>query len=150
MMSLISIMFTKRTTVVIFVFVMTLVLVTANSFASLASAAKTESHKGKKNSLDNGNTPTNTPTNTLISKKDLKRLSDCESKAARNGGLTISQVDDCYNQLFPQDQTSSLQGQQPTSALQGQQPTSALDKIQQVIQPQQQLMQMLREGFPFK
>jgi predicted lipoprotein with Yx(FWY)xxD motif len=116
-MLLIVVMFTKRTTVATFVIVMALVLITASSYASSASAEKL-GHKGKKSSIDNGSTPTSS----TISKKDLKSLSNCESKAAKNGGLTQAQVDDCYNQLFPQDQTlksTPMQGQ-PTSALEHQ------------------------------
>ena len=63
-----------------------------------------------------------------ISKKDLKSLSDCESKAAKNGGLTQAQVDDCYNQLFPREKVSQTLKSTPT---QGQQSTSPLDQTLQ-------------------
>ena len=54
----------------------------------------------------------------LSPKKDLKSLSDCESKATKNSGLNQAQVDDCYKQLFPRDQTlqsTPMQGQTKSS-----------------------------------
>jgi hypothetical protein len=164
-MLLMVVMFTKRTTVAIFAIVMALVLITASSYASSASAAKL-GHKGKKSSIDHGSTPTSS----TISKKDLKSLSDCESKAAKNGGLTQAQVDDCYNQLFPRDQTlkstpTPMQGQQSTSPLdqtlkstptpmQGQQSTSPLDQtLKSTPTPMQGQPTSALEhqtGFPFK
>jgi hypothetical protein len=161
------VMFTKRTTVAISAIVIALVLLTANSYASSASAEKL-GHKGKKSSIDHGSTPTSS----TISKKDLKSLSACESKAAKNGRLTQVQVDDCYNQLFPQDQTlhsTPMQGQQSTSPLdqtlhstptqgqkstpmQGQQSTSPLDQTLHSTPTQGQLTSALEHqtGFPFK
>ena len=141
MMLLMVVMFTKRTTVAIFAIVMTLVLITASSYASSASAEKL-GHKGKKSSIDNGSTPTSS----TISKKDLKSLSNCESKAAKNGGLTQAQVDDCYNQLFPQDQTLH------STPTQGQQSTSPLDQTLHSTPTQGQLTSALEHqtGFPFK
>ena len=117
------VMFTKRTTVAIFAIVMALALITASSYASSASAEKV-GHKGKKSSIDHASTPTSSP----ISKKDLKSLSDCESKAAKNGGLTQAQVDDCYNQLFPREKVSQTLKSTPT---QGHQSTSPLDQTLQ-------------------
>jgi hypothetical protein len=174
-MLLMVVMFTKRTTVAISAIVIALVLLTANSYASSASAEKL-GHKGKKSSIDHGSTPTSS----TISKKDLKSLSACESKAAKNGRLTQAQVDDCYNQLFPQDQTlhstptqgqksTPMQGQQSTSPLdqtlhstptqgqkstpmQGQQSTSPLDQTLHSTPTQGQLTSALEHqtGFPFK
>ena len=122
-MLLMVVMFTKRTTVAIFAIVMALMLITASSYASSASAEKV-GHKGKKSSIDHASTPTSS----TISKKDLKSLSDCESKAAKNGGLTQAQVDDCYNQLFPREKVSQTLRSTPT---QGQQSTSPLDQTLQ-------------------
>jgi hypothetical protein len=140
-MLLIVVMFTKRTTVATFAIVMALVLITASSYASSASAEKL-GHKGKKSSIDHGSTPTSS----TISKKDLKSLSDCESKAAKNGGLTQAQVDDCYNQLFPQDQTLK------STPMQGQQSTSPLDQTLKSTPMQGQPTSALEHqtGFPFK
>jgi hypothetical protein len=159
MMLLMVVMFTKRTTVAVFAIVMALVLITASSYASSASAEKL-GHKGKKSSIDHGSTPTSN----TISKKDLKSLSDCESKAAKNGDLTQAQVDDCYNQLFPQDQTlrsTPTQGQHSTSPLdqtlrstptQGQHSTSPLDQTLRSTPTQGQPTSALEHqtGFPFK
>jgi hypothetical protein len=117
------VMFTKRTTVAIFALVMALMLITASSYASSASAEKV-GHKGKKSSIDHASTPTSSTT----SKRDLKSLSDCESKAAKNGGLTQAQVDDCYNQLFPREKVSQTLQSTPT---QGHQSTSPLDQTLQ-------------------
>src|SRR6476659_4663342 len=122
-MLLMVVMFTKRTTVAIFAIVMALALMTTSSYASSASAEKL-GHKGKKSSIDHASTPTSN----TISKKDLKSLSDCESKAAKNGGLTQAQVDDCYNQLFPREKVSQTLRSTPT---QGQQSTSPLDQTLQ-------------------
>src|SRR5690242_17011519 len=113
MMLLMVVMSTKRTTVAIFAIVMALALITASSYASSASAEKL-GHKGKKSSIDHASTPTSSN----ISKKDLKSLSDCEFKAAKNGGLTQAQVDDCYNQLFPREKVSQTLRSTPTQGLQ--------------------------------
>jgi hypothetical protein len=42
---------------------------------------------------------------TNLSKKDLKSLSNCQAKSAKDGNLTQLEVTDCYNQLFPQGQS---------------------------------------------
>jgi hypothetical protein len=170
-MLLMVVMSTKRTTVAIFAIVMALALITASSYASSASAEKL-GHKGKKSSIDHASTPTSSN----ISKKDLKSLSDCEFKAAKNGGLTQAQVDDCYNQLFPREKVSQTlrstptQGHQSTSPLdqtlqstptqggqqstptQGHQSTSPLDQTLQSTPTQGQPTSALEHqtGFPFK
>jgi hypothetical protein len=41
-----------------------------------------------------------------ITKKDLKSLSNCQAKSAKDGDLTQLEVTDCYNQLFPQGTTT--------------------------------------------
>ena len=92
-----------------FAIVMALMLITASSYASSVSAEKV-GHKGKRGSIDHASTPTSSTT----SKKNLKSLSDCESKAAKNGGLTQAQVDDCYNQLFPREKVSQTLRSTPT------------------------------------
>ena len=151
-MLLMVVMFTKRTTVAIFAIVMALALITTSSYASSASAEKL-GHKGKKSSIDHASTPTSS----TISKKDLKSLSDCESKAAKNGGLTQAQVDDCYNLLFPREKVSQTlksiptQGQQSIPT-QGQQSTSPLDQTLKSIPTQGQPTSALEHqtGFPFK
>jgi len=43
---------------------------------------------------------------TNLSKKDLKSLSNCQAKSAKDGNLTQLEVTDCYNQLFPQGQSA--------------------------------------------
>jgi hypothetical protein len=43
---------------------------------------------------------------TNLSKKDLKSLSNCQAKSAKDGDLTQPEVTDCYNQLFPQGTTA--------------------------------------------
>ena len=143
-MLLMVVMFTKRTTVAIFAIVMALALITTSSYASSASAEKL-GHKGKKSSIDHASTPTSS----TISKKDLKSLSDCESKAAKNGGLTQAQVDDCYNQLFPREKVSQTLKSTP---MQGHQSTSPLDQTLQSTPTQGQPTSALEHqtGFPFK
>ena len=168
MMLLMVVMFTKRTTVAIFAIVMALALITASSYASSASAEKL-GHKGKKSSIDHASTPTSSN----ISKKDLKSLSDCEFKAAKNGGLTQAQVDDCYNQLFPREKVSQTLRSTPTQGLQstptqglqstptqglqstptqGHQSTSPLDQTLRSTPTQGQPTSALEHqtGFPFK
>jgi hypothetical protein len=54
-MLLMVVMFTKGTTVAIFAIVMALMLITASSYASSASAEKV-GHKGKKSSIDHAST----------------------------------------------------------------------------------------------
>ena len=145
-------MFTKTLTAAIFVAVIALALVTAGTYASLASAVKTgnsvtgsksSGHNGNKNADNSGDAQTGIG----VSNKDLKKLADCQSNAAGNVGLTQSQVDDCYNQVFPQGPSSQQQQQQ-------QQPTSMQGPSSQQQQPTsmqgQQVLQMLREGFPFR
>ncbi len=43
---------------------------------------------------------------TNLSKKDLKSLSNCQAKSAKDGNLTQLEVTDCYNSLFPQGQSA--------------------------------------------
>ena len=145
-------MFTKTLTAAIFVAVIALALVTAGTYASLASAVKTgnsvtgsksSGHNGNKNADNSGDAQTGIG----VSNKDLKKLADCQSNAAGNVGLTQSQVDDCYNQVFPQGPSSQQQQQQPTS-MQG--PSSQQQQQQPTSMQGQQVLQMLREGFPFR
>ena len=48
-------------------------------------------------------------------KKDLKSLSNCQAKSAKDGGLTQLEVTDCYNQLFPQGQSAPQNNLNPQS-----------------------------------
>jgi hypothetical protein len=129
-------MFTKRTTVAIFVILTALALITAGSYAS--SAVVSGYHKKKILMTSNS-----------VSNNDLKSLFACQSKAAKNGPVTQAEVDNCYNQIFPQgqggqtppQQTASVQ--QPSSMQGGQTPPQQTASVQQ-------LLQLMREGFPFK
>jgi len=73
----------------------------------------------------------------------------CQSKAAKNSPVTQAEVDDCYNQTFPQGQGGPTQPQQPSV----QQPSSVQGGQTQPQQPsvqQPSSVQIMREGFPFK
>ncbi len=50
-----------------------------------------------------------------VSKKDLKQLSSCQSKAAKDGDLTQTELDSCYNDSFPGSQSTSNTTPQSTS-----------------------------------
>ena len=50
-----------------------------------------------------------------VSKKDLKELSNCQSKAAKDGELTASELDACYTDTFPNSQPASNTTPQPAS-----------------------------------
>jgi hypothetical protein len=151
-------MFTKRTTVAIFVILTALALITAGSYTS--SAVVSGYHKKKIIMTSNS-----------VSNNDLKSLFACQSKAAKNGPVTQAEVDNCYNQIFPQGQggqtqPSSVQQtasvQQPSSMQGGQTPPQQTASVQQPSSMQggqtppqqtasvQQLVQLMREGFPFK
>src|SRR6187200_1641560 len=114
-------MFTKRTTVVIFAIVTALALVTAGSYAS--SGVALGDHK--KNTLTTSNS---------VSNNDLS-LFACQSKAAKNSPVTQAEVDDCYNQTFPQGQGGQTQPQQPSvqqpSSVQGGQTQPQQPSVQQ-------------------
>ncbi|MBV9175668.1 MAG: hypothetical protein JO297_01370 [Nitrososphaeraceae archaeon] len=64
-----------------------------------------------------------------VSNNDLKSLFACQSKAAKIGPVNQAEVDNCYNQIFPQGQGEQTPPQQTAV---------------------QQLVQLMREGFPFK
>jgi hypothetical protein len=126
-------MFTKRTTVAIFVILTALALIIAGSYAS--SAVVSGYHKKKTITTSNS-----------VSNNDLKSLFACQSKAAKNGPVTQAEVDNCYNQIFPQGQGEQIQPssvQQPSSMQGGQTPPQQTASVQQLVQ-------LMREGFPFK
>jgi hypothetical protein len=68
-----------------------------------------------------------------VSKKDLKELSNCQSKAGKDGQLTETELDSCYANTFP--------GSEPASNTTPQQPASNTTPQQQPASnttPQQQ------------
>ncbi|HEY7570872.1 MAG TPA: hypothetical protein VH796_05845 [Nitrososphaeraceae archaeon] len=52
-----------------------------------------------------------------VSKKDLKELSNCQSKAGKDGQLTETELDSCYANTFPGSEPASntTPQQQPAS-----------------------------------
>src|SRR4029077_18324940 len=50
-----------------------------------------------------------------VSKKVLKELSSCQSKAAKDGELTETELDSCYNDSFPGSEPASNTTPQPAS-----------------------------------
>jgi len=50
-----------------------------------------------------------------VSKKDLKELSNCQSKAAKDGQLTETELDSCYANSFPGSEPASNTTPQPAS-----------------------------------
>ena len=62
------------------------------------------------------NTPANNPhSNDGVSKKILKELSSCQSKAAKDHELTETELDSCYNDSFPSSAPASNTTPQPAS-----------------------------------
>ncbi len=61
-----------------------------------------------------------------VAKKDLKELSNCQSKAAKDGQLTETELDSCYANTFPGSEPASntTPQQQPVSNTTPQQPVS--------------------------
>jgi hypothetical protein len=91
---------------------------------------------------DSGTTNDDT---TGISKKDLKTLSKCESGAAADSDLTLTEVKYCYNQAFYQeqhkpDQSNSVQGNSNSQPENAQQQSSPLGEPK---------ITSMREGFNF-
>jgi hypothetical protein len=84
-----------------------------------------------------------------ISGKDLKSLSKCQSDAAKDGDLTLTEVNDCYGQVLDQggqgqgtDQSSSAGGNDRSTGGQGQQQQKSSSFNGQNVGT-------MREGFPF-
>ncbi len=62
---------------------------------------------------------------TDVSKKVLKELSSCQSKAAKDGELTETELASCYNDSFPSSEPSSnTTSSQPSSNTTTSQPAS--------------------------
>ena len=120
-------MFTNRTTAALFAIAIASSLIVVSGFVGSAFAAKkvkqdeygtvpaVASDKGKdKSSLpavlrddspksqsaNAGDSGGATGDTSGISAKDLKSLSKCQSGAAADGDLTLSEVTDCYSQVF--------------------------------------------------
>lgn len=126
-------MFSNKITPAFFAFAIASSLILASGFVGSAIAAK-KGVDGQTNTPTdpNGTTMASTPKVPIMkddpssgttgdtgstSNKDLKSLFKCESGAAKDGDLTLGEVDDCYNQVFDQgqgqgkgDQSSSAQG----------------------------------------
>jgi hypothetical protein len=73
-----------------------------------------------------------------VAKKDLKELSNCQSKAAKDGQLTETELDSCYANTFPGSEPASntTPQQQPVSnTTPQQQPVSNTTPQQPVSEP---------------
>jgi hypothetical protein len=71
-----------------------------------------------------------------VAKKDLKELSNCQSKAAKDGQLTETELDSCYANTFPGSEPASntTPQQQPVSnTTPQQQPVSNTTPQQQPV-----------------
>lgn len=77
----------------------------ANTDDSSDNAAPTVMHKDQSRSpvSQGANTDDSSAASagtSSVNAKDLKKLSKCESSAATDGDLTISEVNDCYSHVF--------------------------------------------------
>ena len=90
-------MYTRISTFVIFtILIISALFTTINALSVTVLAAQggatgknTESSSTSNNRLSYNGSPV----------EDSKKLSDCESKAAKDGSLTKHEVQDCYNQI---------------------------------------------------
>jgi hypothetical protein len=135
-------MFTRRITSALFAIAIASSLITASSLVGSALAKK--ERDGQTNTITdpNGTDVSSTPKSLSanaggssgttddtggVSAKDLKSLSKCQSGAAKDGDLTLADVDDCYGQVFDQGaqgqgtgQSSSAGGNDQSQGGQGQ------------------------------
>jgi hypothetical protein len=74
---------------------------------------------------------------TGVSKKVLKELSSCQSKAAKDGELTETELASCYNDSFPSSEpASNTTTSQPASNTTTSQPASNTTTSQPASEPQ--------------
>jgi hypothetical protein len=74
---------------------------------------------------------------TGVSKKVLKELSSCQSKAAKDGELTETELAGCYNDSFPSSEpASNTTTSQPASNTTTSQPASNTTTSQPASEPQ--------------
>jgi hypothetical protein len=164
-----TIMHTKKTNLFIFAVVLSVVLVTAGSH-NLSALAKSGSHKARHSGSTNTDENGSTGNDKSGFSNQLNQLSDCLTNAASNGQLSRLQYDDCYNQIFlQQDQQQGQLSDQMFSQQQPlqnqQQPQQHLSPIptqqyqHQPLQNQQQLQQpsslapapqSMAEGYPWR
>jgi hypothetical protein len=101
-------MFTNRTTAALFAIAIASSLIVVSGFVGSAFAAtkkvtnqnEDKSSSPKSQSANAGDSGGATGDTSGISAKDLKSLSKCQSGAAADGDLTLSEVTDCYSQVF--------------------------------------------------
>ena len=111
------------------------------------SSPKSQSTNAGDSSPSTGDASSSSNSN---SAKDLKSLSKCQSDAAKDGDLTLSEVHDCYGQVFGQggqeqgtDQSSSGPANDQSQGGQGQQQQQQLSSLNGKD------IGKMREGFPF-
>jgi len=79
----------------------------------------------------------NSHSTTGVSKKVLKELSSCQSKAAKDGELTETELASCYNDSFPSSEpASNTTTSQPASNTTTSQPASNTTTSQPASEPQ--------------
>src|SRR6476659_1453439 len=79
----------------------------------------------------------NSHSTTGVSKKVLKELSSCQSKAAKDGELTETELASCYNDSFPSSEpASNITTSQPASNTTTSQPASNTTTSQPASEPQ--------------
>jgi len=79
----------------------------------------------------------NSHSTTGVSKKVLKELSSCQSKAAKDGELTETELASCYNDSFPSSEpASNTSTSQPASNTTTSQPASNTTTSQPASEPQ--------------
>jgi hypothetical protein len=121
-------MFTNRTTAALFTIAIASSLIVASGFVGSAFAAKKANQKPdddmyrtlsdgqdkaaspKSHSASTGDSDRSVGDTSLLSSKELKKLSKCQSDAAADGDLTLGEVKVCYGQVSDQGQ-GQKQGQ---------------------------------------
>ena len=105
------------------------------------------SRSPKSQSIKTGDSSSNTGSANSISGKHLKSLSKCQSDAAKDGDLTLTEVKNCYSQVFNHevqgqgtDQPSSSTSNDQSLGGQGLQKSGSLNGAN---------VEAMREGFPF-
>ena len=160
------IMLTKRITATLFAIAIASSLIIASGFVSNALATKKGKASETNMTVDPNGTDQSSPQKlqsnsaggsngdmqdrTGTSAKDLKSLAKCQADAAKQGDLTLADIDNCYGQVFNQggqghgtDQSSSAQSNDQSNG--GPQSGSGITSSSL----QGQKIGTMGEGFPF-
>jgi hypothetical protein len=92
-------MYTRISTFVIFTILIISALFTTALFTTHISVTVLAAQGGAGKNTESGSTSNNRLSYNGSPVEDSKKLSDCESKAAKDGSLTKQEVQDCYSQI---------------------------------------------------